>query len=116
METNPLQPGAQLAADDQGLRPIEWSVLRARLTAAFELREAMTNRRSVSRGNSARRPAGRSQARRMARARRLRDQTKGKMVLLERIELSTSSLPMTRSTTELQQRTNQGAPYCRSAP
>lgn len=26
------------------------------------------------------------------------------MVLLERIELSTSSLPMTRSTTELQQR------------
>ena len=54
METNLLQPGAQLAADDQGLRPIEWSVLGARLTAAFELRDAMANRRSVSRGNFAR--------------------------------------------------------------
>lgn len=31
------------------------------------------------------------------------------MVLLDRIELSTSSLPMTRSTTELQQRTHDPA-------
>ncbi len=37
------------------------------------------------------------------------------MVLLGRIELPASSLPMTRSTTELQQRSNQGAPYCRRA-
>lgn len=54
METNPLQTGAQSAVDDQGLRPIEWPVLRARLGAAFELRGAMANRRSVSRGNFAR--------------------------------------------------------------
>ena len=35
------------------------------------------------------------------------------MVPRERIELSASSLPMTRSTTELPRRCVQGAPYCR---
>jgi hypothetical protein len=37
------------------------------------------------------------------------------MVLLGRIELPTSSLPMTRSTTELQQRTPERAALCECA-
>ena len=36
------------------------------------------------------------------------------MVLLGRIELPTSPLPRVRSTTELQQRPETGAPYCRA--
>lgn len=58
IESNLPLDGANTHADETGLRPLDWSALRARFGAAHDLRGAFASHRRTACGNFARFAAG----------------------------------------------------------